>query len=163
MKHPKILIFSLLVGLLVPAGVYFFSHYQINYVKGFSMVPTFNENDILISKKAKLQDIGLFDIINFYPITWNFARIFFEYPLPLITHRVVGIELINGTIWYNTSGDFYTIFNMPDPQVPCFSAIGKVILVIQFKYILYVIGSILVSFIIIFIFEQYKKSEEKKL
>ena len=111
----------------------------LTVVASESMVPTYNPGDLLVIEYADEGEIMPYDVIVFWPITWDVWRS--QFPMVPVVHRVIEISrdgnhsYYPGT-WYTTKGDLLQLtdflpFSDPvlttDPEIPHPCVIGKVV------------------------------------
>ena len=90
--------------------------YPILTVRSGSMVPTINVGDLIVVQGIPSAEVQVTDIIVFHQP---------GSPSTLIVHRVIGIQIEEGEIFFSTKGDHNFV---ADPwQIPGSSLVGKVI------------------------------------
>jgi signal peptidase I len=105
---PTLIMFAMQISLNNP--------YPILTVRSGSMVPTINVGDLIVVRGTPASDIQVSDIIVFHQPGSTST---------LIVHRVIGIQIEGGEIFFSTKGDHNGV---ADPwQVPQDGLVGKVI------------------------------------
>lgn len=139
----KIIIFIAMVGFVLSVCLQRFSNnrlsifnYRMFTVISGSMEPKYKIGDVLIAKEVKPESIKVGDDVSYLGNVNSFKD-------KVVTHRVVGIEKIDGKYYYHTKGLANVV---EDPLISSDQLYGKVIHKCGFISLIYKIVSTNIGF-----------------